>query len=175
MFIVPQNLSPSQRFGATYEQWASHRLTEAGYPNHPIALWTDHADLMIEAPTPTYVEVKAARPTMRKVRPRYYRPRWQFDTGRLRQDIDHVVILVCIDDHGFNYPFVCPSWALWARSNISITSHPTHYAGRLAGYLDHWGTVAEVMNRRREGLQLPLFMSTLRVTQKCDIVMADNI
>jgi hypothetical protein len=78
----------------------------------------------------------------------------------LPQSVDSLVILICEDGIGERWPYVLPSWELWGRSQVSITSHPNRYKGRLDRYLENWPVVDQVLEqrRRRAGqLVLPLF------------------
>lgn len=160
---TPQ-FSPRQRLGLAGEQWAARQLQALGHTAQPVADWLADVDLIIDSILPC--EVKLARPRWQYVRAGYRRLRWQFDVARLPVGVDSLVILICETADGEHYPYLVPSWLLWDRKTIQITSHPRKYQGRLAGYLNAWSNVELVLNerRRRAGQQsgqlaLPIFAS----------------
>ncbi len=168
---TPKYSSKTQLFGAEVEAWVLDKLIVMGYTARPHPHWVDQFDILITGPGPfsLLVEVKAARQTWRKVREGYYRPRWQFDTADLVR-ADHIIVLVAQDNKGGRHPFVCPSWLLWQRRQVQLTSHPVAYAqgrGMFASFLGRWeGTINQVRSviagrperqrRYLQAAQLPL-------------------
>jgi hypothetical protein len=151
-------MSARQRIGLRGEQWAAAQLSGLGYSVHSISDWCADSDLLLESILP--VEVKLSRPGKRWAHHNVWRENWLFDVARLPQSVDSLVILICEDGIGERWPYVLPSWELWGRSQVSITSHPNRYKGRLDRYLENWPVVDQVLEqrRRRAGqLVLPLF------------------
>jgi hypothetical protein len=140
-------LSARQRFGLHGEQWAAAQLASRGYTVRSISDWCADSDLLLEAVLP--VEVKLSRPGIRWAHHNVWRENWLFDVGRLPQTVDSLVILICEDGIGERWPYVVPSRELWGRSQVSITSHPSRYRGRLDRYLDNWPVVDQVLQQRR--------------------------
>lgn len=133
-------MSKDQKFGLYWEKWALCRLHELGFTDaRLVSDWFADVDIMLGS---TPVEVKAAN-KKRQWTGRYNRYRWQFDVSRLPKWSDSLVILVAVDQ-GTPYLFVCPSWLLYGRWNVHITSHPTFFRGRLASCLENWANVALV-------------------------------
>lgn len=151
------HFSPRQRLGLAGERWAAEHLQALGYTAHLVGNWLADVDIIIDSILPC--EVKLARPRWQFVRAGYRRLHWQFDVARLPAGVDSLVILIC-EAAGELYPYLVPSWLLWDRKTIQITSHPTRYHGRLAGYLNDWSQVETVLSQRRRmtgQLALPLF------------------
>lgn len=154
--ILPRS-TELQKFGAIGEGFALSELHQRGIEAKPIPQVYAKGDLLITGQqSPVICEVKTARITRRQVRPGYWVNRYQFFVGNLNQNIDHVVILVCVDNNGQAAFFVVPSWEFFGRSHTTI-SDPDRYQGRLAKYRDAWFVVNLVAARRavRFG-QLPL-------------------
>lgn len=148
-------LSERQNFGFMAEMWVHNVLLKKGYQSKLIADFNADSDILIDGCC--HCEVKISRPTMRRVRPGYYRPVWNFDLSRMPRGRDSVVILVCQDRFGDWYPFIAPSWYFFRRYRVNITSHPTRYRGYLADCLNCWGNVADVLARvPKNTYQLPL-------------------
>lgn len=152
-------LSKQQRFGLEGELWAADQIESLGYNVKHLSDFFDDYDLLIDGQLP--VEVKTARRRSRTVRPGYYRPTYWFDTSNLSQHIgDFLIVLICKDPFDASYPFVCPSWMFMGRMTVSITSHPYHYRGMYAEYLDAWEMIDQLVSIRRrlcQPLQFPLF------------------
>lgn len=150
-------LSEMQRFGLSGEQWALAQLQALGYQAHLVSDWFADVDLIISSILPC--EVKLARPRRHRAHGHHWRIRWQFDTGRMPANVDSLAILICEDDSGERWPYLVPSWLIWPRRTIQITSHPERYRGRLAGCLNAWSNVEMVLAERRKRagqLTLPL-------------------
>lgn len=162
--ILPRFLSPKQRFGAGVEEWAAGELAGRGYAARLVSEWTSGFDLVIDnTVVPLAVEVKGAQPTWCYNGSHRWAQRWQFDTARL-QRIDHVVMLVVIDAQREYWPFIIPSWRLWDRPHVAITSHPQQYRGRWLGFLNSWDMINHVAGLRQryqtrtdQAGQLPLW------------------
>lgn len=155
-------LSYLQRVGLAGERWAAAQLAQRGYSVHSISDWCADSDLLLESILP--VEVKIARPGRRWAHGSVWRTNWMFDVARLPQSVDSLAILICEDDQAARWPFVVPSWMLWGRATVSITSHPTRYRGRLAEYLHAWPVVDQVLDQRRRiagQMVLPLFAEVI--------------
>ena len=151
------SLSQQQRVGLAGEMWAMDQLQARGHQVHLLSDWFSDVDLMINSILPC--EVKLARPRWHRAHGHYWRKRWQFDTGRMPANVDSLAILICEDDSGERWPYLVPSWLIWPRRTIQITSHPKRYRGRLAGCLNNWANVELVLNERRKRagqLTLPL-------------------
>jgi hypothetical protein len=148
--MLPFHATAKMEFGATIEAYVRDRLTAAGYPARLISRWGDAFDLVIDGDTPLMVEVKAARRRMRKVKPGQYAPEWRWHVANVDRNVDHLLALVAEDDRGERYLFLVPSWLAAFKQGLSITSHPTRYAGRLACYLEAWPVIAEVAAQRRK-------------------------
>lgn len=130
-------MSKTQRFGLDWEKKALKKLHEVGYNDaYLVSDYFAGVDIMLGS---VPIEVKAALPK-RHWAGGIYRWRWQFDVSRIPKWSDSVVILIAVTN-GMAYPFVCPSWLLFDRHNIHITSHPNCYRGRLACCLNNWANV----------------------------------
>lgn len=148
--MLPFNATAKMEFGAAVEEWVRERLTAAGYPARLISRWGDAFDLVIDGSEPLLVEVKAARRRWRKVLPGQYAIEWRWHVGNISRDVDHLLALVAEDEAGERYLFLVPSWVAAFKQGLSITSHPRRYRGKLAGYLERWGTIEEVAAQRRK-------------------------
>lgn len=147
-------LSKRQRYGLKAELWAVEQLTKRGYDALLLSNFSDKVDILVNNRVPC--EVKIRHKYMRKVREGYYKPTWLFEVGRSSHFKDSLFILIC-DDGVLWHPFIVPSWYFFGRATVSITSHPTKYAGRLADCLNCWGNVADVLSKNKiYSYQLPL-------------------
>jgi len=147
-----------QRIGLEAEQWLAELLTAQG---HQVSLVSDffaEIDLLLYADVPLPIEVKLARQTFRRVKGKRY-ARWQFNIGRLPQNVESIVCLIA-DINGERFTYVVPSWYLWDRQQVQLTSHPVKYRGWLFEFLERWQTIDEVLAARRRyaSMQLPLFI-----------------
>lgn len=130
-------MSESQRFGLDWEIWVLNELHKRAWKDaHLVSDYFAGVDIMLGS---VPIEVKAALPKKHWAGG-CCRHRWQFDVSRLPRWSDSVVIMVAVDRETA-YPFVCPSWLLFDRHNIHITSHPNCYRGRLACCLNNWANV----------------------------------
>lgn len=144
--------SPDQKFGMFWERVVLEKLHEAGYNQAKlIANFLADVDIMLgNLP----IEVKAANPKSHLSG--RHRSRCQFDVSRLPKGVDSVVVLVAVCEQP--YFFVVPSWVLFGRYNIHITSHPTVYRGQFAQYLGNWGVIeAGLAIRQMFAGQMTLF------------------
>lgn len=151
-------MSKTQKFGLQGELWVKEELEARGYGVQLISNWFDDYDLIVNGCLP--VEVKTARSYIRKPSPTRAVLSYQFETARLPQIGDFLVVLVVNDQHGRMWPYVTPSWRYFQRSSVAITSHPTQYSGMWAKYLDRWSVVDRLIFARQyygQKLQLPLF------------------
>lgn len=147
------NLSASQKFGLAAEEWVTRQLLAQGYPAKLVSQYFSNHDIRIG---PLAVEVKAARPKPYQSKPGVWRYRWQFDTSRPLKGVDFIYVLVCSYE-GRLYPYICPSWEIFGRSTVQITSPPPKYRGRLAGNLFQWPNIDRVMAEvQKRNQQLPL-------------------
>lgn len=152
-------MTKRQKFGLRGELWAKDQLEALGYDVRLISDFFNCYDLIIDDFLP--VEVKISRQRRRYIRPGYHRPNYSFDVSRIPQDQDSVVILICQDETQALWPYIMPSWFVVDKTRVNITSHPTVFSGRYAGYCHLWCVVDEVkLLRARLGqmLQLPLFV-----------------
>lgn len=147
-------MSENQQFGFKWEKWTLEQLHQHGYPDaRLVSQYFADKDIMLGTMP---IEVKAARPKEHWTS--YARTRWQFDVSRVPRSVDCIVILVAVDSDGAPYPFIVPSWMVWDRYNVHITSHPLVFRGRLAPCLNNWANVGLVkqIHRCKSG-QLSLF------------------
>jgi hypothetical protein len=157
--------SPRQALGLAAEHWALGQLQARGYSAALVSDWLADTDIFLEGCCP--VEVKTARATWQRAgRRRVWRQRWQWDLARLPQGVDSLVILIAEDDSGRPWVFVLPSWLLWGRRTIQITSRPDRYRGWLSPYLEAWPIVEQVLAERRRRLAgqlaFPLFAAGVK-------------
>lgn len=154
-------MSETQRFGLYWEEWTLDQLHTLGYTDARLVsdYFADVDILLSSLP----IEVKAAHPKKHWAGS-CYRWRWQFDVSRLPKWSDSVVVMIALD-HDTPYPYICPSWLLFGRYNVHITSHPTFFKGRLASCLHNWANVALVreMHKTFTG-QMALFNMGTGVT-----------
>lgn len=153
-------MSYTQKFGLRGELWVKEQLQAQGYSVRLIEDWYDDYDLLVDNFLP--VEVKTARVHQRTIRPGYSRTRpvFGFETARIPQDNDFVIVLLCYDQEQLFWPYVAPSWMVAQRVSIAITSHPRYYGGMWAKYLNNWSMVDRVIGIRQrlgQSLQLPLW------------------
>jgi len=152
--------SASQALGLAGEQWAAAELQARGYSAQLCSDWLADVDMILEGCCP--VEVKLARPHSQR-HGAGWRDRWQWDVSRLPRNVDSLVILIAEDRAGRLWVFVVPSWLLWSRKTIQITSRPGKYRGWLAAHLEAWPVVDRVLEERRRRLGgqllLPLFVA----------------
>lgn len=134
-------LSPTQAVGLRWETWAADQLAEKGWEVATPADFSAPYDLLISRPFghTLPVEVKVARVTMRRVRPGYYKPRYQW-LLRAPKSFDRLFILIALSQEtGQIVPFIVPSWALGDRTHVQLTSSPERYQGKiLASYKFAW-------------------------------------
>lgn len=147
-------MSGTQRWGLEWELWALEQLHDQGYSSaRLVSNYFSDRDIMLGSMP---IEVKAARPKNHWTN--CLRTRWQFDVSRVPKDFDCVVILVAVDSQEQPHPFICPSWLMWTRYNIHITSHPTKYRGLFASCLNNWANVELIaMIHAKYAGQGPLF------------------
>jgi hypothetical protein len=135
--------------------WAKDKFEAQGYEAESYSRWTDKFDLLLNGILP--VEVKRSRSYMRHVRPGYKVATWHFDVGRVPQDQDFLILLICEDEQGAHYPYLIPSWQIHGRHSVSITSHPERYKGYWAGSLNNWSATERLIELREQYNQsLPL-------------------
>lgn len=151
-------MSKEKKFGLQGERWAMEKLEKRGYQVTMVSDFFSDIDLVIDGVLAC--EVKIALPRVQRVRPGYWRHRWQFDCSRLPQSVDSLVILIAEDTAGFRYPFCVPSYAIIGRGTKTptVTSHPLRYSGWLAEYRDSWSQVDSLLSlRQRQSGQYSLF------------------
>jgi hypothetical protein len=147
-------LSHTQRVGFKAELWALNQITSRLFIAEFNQSFNAGYDILIDETL--RCEVKFSHQITRKVRPGLYRPCWQFDI-RQKIDRDMIFILICEDNAGKWHPFIVPSWYLFRRCKVQITSHPTVYRGMYADCLNHWVNIVTVLNRLNKlTYQLPL-------------------
>jgi hypothetical protein len=137
-------VSPEQEYGLSAEYWVAEQLQQKGYDANIISSYFAHYDIVVNGMLA--VEVKISRQKIRYVRHGYYRPVYWFDVARVPKYVDSVVITIC-DDNDTWYPYVIPSWRLFGKSSLNITSHPTQYSGYVSCYLDKWHIIDLVLHR----------------------------
>lgn len=136
-------MSSNQRFGFEWEKWVLLELHKQGYKDaHLVSNWFADVDILLGSMP---IEVKAANPCKHWTG-RCWRNRWQFDVSRVPRKFDCIVVLVALDEQQNPYPFIVPSWLVWSRHNVHITSHPTLYKGLFAPCLNAWGAIEAVKN-----------------------------
>lgn len=135
-------LSPRQRVGFRAEWWALEQIANRSFPAEFNQSYTGDYDILIN--NILRCEVKFSHQIIRKVRPGLYRPCWQFDI-RTKIDRDMLFILICEDKAGQWYPFIVPSWYLFLRCKVQITSHPLVYRGMYADCLNCWQNIVTVL------------------------------
>ena len=151
-------MSWKQHYGLRGEEWAASELGSRGYEVKVISDWSDQYDLVVNGVLP--VEVKISRFCMRQVRPGYRRATWFFDVARIPQDQDFLLLLIAEDQFGQFWPHLVPSFHVFGRSTIAITSHPRQYKGFWSAALNRWSVIDWLINIRQQFDQPLLFMGT---------------
>lgn len=148
-------MSAAQAYGQKGELWALTEFQARGHDARLITQWTDKYDIVVDDILP--VEVKLSRPTWRTIRPGYKRQTWFFDVARIPQDQDFLLLLIAEDGFGQFWPHLVPSFHVFGRKTISITSHPRQYKGFWSEALNRWSVIDWLINIRQQFNQIPLW------------------
>lgn len=151
-------MSAKQSYGHKGELWALAEFQARGYDARLISQWTDKYDIVLNGVLP--VEVKRSRSYMRKVRCGYYMPTWCFDTARIAQAQDYLLLLIVEDEFNQFWPYLVASCFVQGRQTIAITSHPRRYKGFWADSLNRWSVIDWLIHIRQRLNQPLLLMGT---------------
>lgn len=143
-------MSRKQWIGLCGERWVAGQIEQMGLRCRLLPDYMQAgADLIVEERL--LVEVKIARPTIRKVRNKSgtisVSTRWQWDVSSVKCLAATVLILVAEDHDRICHPYVLPAWIMADRSQFQITSHPIKYTGLLADFLYNWDVLKFILRK----------------------------
>lgn len=172
------SLTSNQLYGLLGEELVLGYIQSMGYHARLLSDFCDTLDLMVEGVLG--VHVKTSRLRYQKMRPGYYRQYWHFNVSNVPDNVDSLVVLVCEDSLKRYWFYPLPSWMVWRRSTINITSHPLVYTGRLKDLRDNWAILPKLIARRMKQvhqIELPetdeFFNGTIKKGELCQSLKLD--
>lgn len=150
----------NQLFGNVGEELALAYLQAIGYHARLVSRYSDKLDIICEGVLG--VHVKISRPLSQYTKPGHFRTYWHFNVSNVPDNVDSLIMLICQDSKKDYWYYLVPSWLIWQRMTVNITSHPLRYRGRLREFRDNRHIVAELIRRRMKQVhQLDMFDSDI--------------
>lgn len=135
-----------QKFGIKIEDWFLNLAIEKGYKPKLTRWGAENCDMVIRG---LPVEIKAARPTIRRRKGKKY-TRWQWHIHPTSQQMqgDWVLVLVAQDENEERYLYILPGSVLAGRTHLQLTSHPLEYSGWISRWANKWELISYLGDQR---------------------------